>query len=553
MAQLAANQKLGIIRKLTPAQVSDKRICAVIHPVKFVHSGPLTPSPAAAAAMAGHGPEADRALAAACADEADDIVVALAARLRADPAAVPHEALEAEIASRKTVTKIRVCVNGHEMTKKYLHAAPLSFVTFAKLIAPCTPGAVVGKTDGHAFFYVVEYAEASKRFFCYEYDSDVYVQDRLGMGYGDSCALASALSAVLCEIVVLRTGAACESYMDDVVNVAPFAGSDAATAESAAATQAVVREVMAEANVPEALSKRALGRDVVVLGRVVDTVAGRVRLPRASARKYALHLFVVRRLLESADPRLRAAVTTASVSSLSGKLGWWAESLLRARTHLGGIIKAATSGISLANLSRAVLEDLRWWEKTWSAGALAPEVLLDAAAGVVRLVHVGAGGVDGAEEEESLAAARGGRRPRVVAGDAGDPGGGAVCGREAVYLQWTPEEAVEHSDWRELRVTLEALRRFGPSWAPPPGAPPARVLLLMDNLGNVFSINRGRARRDVVTTLISELYDVAEAHGISFCAAWLPRECNTVPDALSKAATPGEAAAVAARLGLRLI
>ena len=542
-AQLEKNAKLGVTTELSASEIADIRRCAVISPVRPVIKGKLVPSPAAVAALALDGPDADIALAAAVAAQADEIVARVVLLAETNAEAPPHLMLEQALAESRDATtlKVRACVNGHDLSE-YIHDASFSYVAFDDIAAMCTEGAVIGKIDGKSFFYIVPYATAAKRFLCIEYAERVWVQNRLSMGACDSPALGSALSALICEIVSLRTGAFIRAYIDDILNVSP------AGLEQGAAVQVVVREVMKAANVPESLEKAALGTNVPVLGRVIDSVAMTVSLPRASVFAYMMHLAIVRRLLMSSSARARLAVTTANIMSLNGKLGWWSRALLRARCHLGGVIAAATSGTSVAALRVPIIADLTWWETTWATGALATEVLLQptADAHIICLSGGGADDVGGAD-----AAARGGAR-RVTT-DAGDHGGGAIFRDEALYLEWSREEKEKPSDWREARMTLEAVRHWAPFWAASSGGKPARVLLLMDHLGNVFGINRGRARRAEATALIADIYAVAEEFNIFFTAAWIPREANLGADALSKCKSNDEALDVARDLGKRLV
>jgi hypothetical protein len=533
MAQLEANASVGVLRELSAAEINDKRFCAVISPVKPVFKGPLKPSAAAAAALEAGYEEGGAALAAAVAADADAIVAAAHARLDALPGVAPHVVLEQVLGEFKAVEKVRACVDGHALGE-FIHSASFQYVTFDELLAECVHGATVAKADGRSFFYVVPYAERAKRLLCIEYGGRVWVQERLAMGYKDSPALASALSALVCEIVTLRTGAFIRAYIDDFITI----GVDGVT-ES---TQIVLREVLASANIPEATEKAACGTDTVVLGRVFDTVRDAVYLTRRATYGYMMHAAIVRRLLAPGMPRAVASITAANISSLAGKLGWWARATWRGRCHVGAVIKAATHGASVAALRGALVADLSWWEAAWTEGKLAPELILDATRPTV-LVRVQGGGAD---EDATAAAARGGR---AVASDAGDPGGGAIWGAEALYIQWRGDEAHAHSDWREARVSLAVLERWGAHFGAPAGEPPRRVLLLMDNLGNVYSINRGRARSARVTALISSMYDLAERHNFVFAAAWVPREVNLAADAISKCATAGEARAVCARLG----
>jgi hypothetical protein len=535
----------GVLTKLTPAEIADKSICAVISPSKIVVQGKLKPSDAAREALealAAEAPGAHELLVAAVSADADEIVEALRFLVAARPADAPHLLLEEVLDARKDVLKVRACCNGRPLGE-HIHSASFSYTTFDEVVAQCARGSVLGKADGHSFFYVVGYADHVKRFLCVDILGDVYAQDRMSMGVKDSPLLASGLSAFICEIVTLRTAAYVTSYIDDIMNAAM-------TPESGAATQAVVLETMAAANVPEARAKRMLGTATPILGRVVDTVAGVTRLPHATVRAYAMHFFIVRRLLADADPRLQAAVTTASVSSLSGKLSWWSGALLRARCHLGGLIKAANGDVALAAVRGAVGADLLWWEQTWASGKLSAEVILFDSAPTC-LVHVRGGGVDEPDTAASaVAAARG--APRTAATDAGQPGGGAICNGDAFYFKWATDTD-PHSDYRETLTMLLLMRHKAGEWAGVRGAPPVRVLYQTDNFGNVFSINYGRARRAPVSALIDEMYDIAEQHNFVFAAAWLPREANTGPDALSKCESAAEARAVAGRLGLKFV
>jgi len=548
IAQLEENARLGITRELTPEEIADKSVCAVIAPVRPVIKGKIVPSAEAAAALLREDPTAATAVAAAAAQQADQLVAAVAEKLRAmtpdEVQSSPHAALDQVLADAKGhgSIKVRACVNGHDLST-YIHDASFSYLSLDEILAACTPGATIGKTDGQAFFYVVPYAAAAKRYLCIEYAGRVWVQERLSMGLCDSPALASALSAILCEIVAGRTGAFVRAYLDDILNVSPTGG------EHGKVVQDAILQAMADANIPESTHKRALGECIPVLGRVIDTVRGTVSLPRPTMYAYLLHIAIVRRLLSSDDPAIRSTVTTANISSLSGKLGWWARSLLRARTKLGGVIKAATSGASVAALRAPIIADLHWWEFTFATGKLAAEVTIHPTTDTA-IIRLSGGGADDPRAESHIPAAK---RRSHLASDAGDHGGGAIFGDQAIHLTWTPYEAQQPSDHREARMTLEAVRTWAHLWSTDGTAQPRQVLLLMDNLGNVFNINCGRARRPEVMHIISQIYDVAESNNIVFIAAWLPREANLAADALSKCKSTQEAAQVASKLGLCLL
>lgn len=145
-----------------------------------------------------------------------------------------------------------------------------------------------------------------------------------------------------------------------------------------------------------------------------------------------------------------------------------------------------------------------------------------------------------------------------MASDASDCGGGAIFRDMAIFTPFTDEETKRHSEYREALLTLECFKKWAKpmsegtgDWAKPSSKRPQRptmVIVLTDNLGNVFSINKGRARTPAVTAIIAEIYEIAERHNIFFVAAWLPREANLGPDALSKCKTRAEALVVANQL-----
>ena len=127
-----------------------------------------------------------------------------------------------------------------------------------------------------------------------------------------------------------------------------------------------------------------------------------------------------------------------------------------------------------------------------------------------------------------------------------DDGSGAA-GREVVYHSVEPSERGWAADSLALKAPVEALRLNGAQWRG------RFVVFLMDNLGNVARINKGRAERGTrAHALLSELYALADQFNIDFVALWLPRAANQLLDAFSKCRTDSEIESWAASRGLRL-
>ena len=110
----------------------------------------------------------------------------------------------------------------------------------------------------------------------------------------------------------------------------------------------------------------------------------------------------------------------------------------------------------------------------------------------------------------------------------------------------------EGDDWDsgslELRPHLEALRRCAASWRN------CVVVLLSDNIGNSYRLNKGNARFGTrAHRLLAEIYALVDAHDIELLALWLPRAANATLDALSKCRSYDEARAWASAAGCNLL
>ena len=76
------------------------------------------------------------------------------------------------------------------------------------------------------------------------------------------------------------------------------------------------------------------------------------------------------------------------------------------------------------------------------------------------------------------------------------------------------------------------------------------LIILMDAKAAVRSLLHGRASHPRVRELVRAIYHLASAHSFWFVVAWLPRELNQRPDALTKAVDDAAALAVCTTLGL---
>lgn len=118
------------------------------------------------------------------------------------------------------------------------------------------------------------------------------------------------------------------------------------------------------------------------------------------------------------------------------------------------------------------------------------------------------------------------------AGAAGAPGNAG----DEIMFRATSRADDDSSGTVELAPWLAVLERHG-------AALRGKFLVMMgDNLGNMYRVNRGRIRRGTrAHAMLMNLYDLAAEHEINFLALWLPRAANQYLDAISKCRTLAEA------------
>lgn len=414
--------------------------------------------------------------------------------------------------------KKRMVFGGH-LLKPYIHKASFAYSGIPSILEHHETGDEYGKADASNFFYCGAYSPRSRPYLCCSFPglggTGVAQFERWIMGAPDSPLCASLLSSLVVFIARLRAGDdRLVAYMDDFLWAVPAGGDPARLRDALVHTLRV-------GNIPENVRKRVeAGKSTELLGLVFRSDADMLELPARKQFKYMVHAFTVVMLLR--DARMRGAVSKDSLLSLAGRLQWWCCAAAYGRPHLGGLYAAAKMPARSAAMAARVLENLTWWETRWLSGTLTGQILINPRKRT--FIRVCGGAAD--------------RKLRVFEADAGEPGGGAVCDGKAVYVPFGPNERTKSSQWREARVILELFEVAGPSLEG------ACVLVLTDNLGNVFNFMKGSCKAREVTKMIQTIYDIGERHGITWVVSWLPRECNQTADAISKCATRAEAAAL---------
>ncbi|MEI7447001.1 MAG: hypothetical protein WCK28_19085 [Burkholderiales bacterium] len=282
---------------------------------------------------------------------------------------------------------------------------------------------------------------------------------------------------------------------------------------------------------PAAARGKRLGRDFDSSG------GGTWQLPRETAYRYGVHLFLVRALL--ARPETRAACAGKTAEVLAGKLQWWAACSAMGSGRLGALYALASAnayhGGELAAKATSAAGDLDWWATRITHGAMPPLRALHptTVVGYVAVSDASDYAVGGAVRPRNLPWSSGlafYRRLDVI--DAGAP----IVAREMLGVELA------------VRLYFFAVSSRGE-------APSRLVLLGSDNGAVAAALGSGRLKRDArggstgrdsLARTLQELEDRA----VTALTTCLPREANRLADAISYSRTIAEAREAARRWGV---
>ncbi len=116
--------------------------------------------------------------------------------------------------------------------------------------------------------------------------------------------------------------------------------------------------------------------------------------------------------------------------------------------------------------------------------------------------------------------------------------------REALHGLLTDQQRSWAIDAQELLPVVALCKRYGPTWGG------RTVAFSTDNASNAYNLNAGKAASPNTRRLLSTIYACADTYRFHALGLWLPREYNTLCDALSKCATFSHACSVAGSRGL---
>jgi hypothetical protein len=472
--------------------------------------------------------------------------------------AKPADAAAAAHAAQLNEPKLRMCHSGHGLSEELL-VGSFTMPTSTHLLETAAPASHMFCADMSNWYFAIMVGLAALYAHYVTWKGKFYLHLRMSMGLSPSAVVASIASAFIVYLAMRYGASALYNYIDDLLGLAR-------TRERAQRDQELLHRaanVVAPGGLAEQKTRNPAPTQVA-LGLHYDFPQGTLSVSHDKLFSYAVHLFYVHACLSSADFRLRMAVTTPSLVSLTGKLGFLCTQVPLGRIHMRSLYAhSAQRQPPAAHFREQIVQDLSWWQGRMLAGTL-PVTHFFSADSPPDLVHVcGGREVDNTAGPERLApegperlapegpraAAGGGARDTpVMRSDAGDGGAAAIFEGKVVYRSFTPQERTDSSDVREAAIVQDAAKALGPQWRG------KRVVFVLDHSGNCDNINKGNCKGSKrVRDIIDWLYNHAEEHGYTFVAMWAPRESNSAADAISKCDDAGAAARVCAGLGLTLV
>jgi hypothetical protein len=385
-----------------------------------------------------------------------------------------------------------------------------------ELLVGATRKSLLARHDAVDFFYSISLSLLGRALTCLAFKDPrtgrlrVFQLLVLCMGQSSAPAVAELVSSLVALIANARgaaqgTCAGWAALCDDFIAVAEEGDLRRASE--------ILLQLMTEVGITESEKKRVWGSQGECLGKSFDLGKGMVCVPPARLHRYLVNLHVALEALKSDNSTVRAAVTKDMLARITGTLAWIAETTISGALHLGGLYAVTARGKSIQRCRERVIDDLQWWADEAAAGRLRTELALGESP-----VHTGSV-------------------------DASDVALGAVTPEGALWRALEPVERAMSSTRRELRACEMLLQERGPA------IEGSTLVVTMDSLSAVLSINKGRLKGKGGTRDLRRLYALMERHRVHVVALWIPREYNRKPDAVSKCASLADFNAWAAARG----
>ena len=389
----------------------------------------------------------------------------------------------------------------------HLHIPTFKYETLAQLHQWAELHDYVFTLDLKSGYHHLDMAEDAWTYLGFEWRGTYYCFTQCPFGLATACwAFSKLIKAVLHHFRL--QGVRCTGYIDDSL----WLHQDPVRLK---AIQVAVLKLMADLGFIVNMTKSQLEifHEAPYLGMLVDLQAGVMRV--SPEKRQAVLQLIKRGLL------LQHRLHVRELAGIKGKLiaMQWAfghVAFLYTKS-MDRDIAASASWNSHIRLSRDTVDELQFWLVQFDRFNGTKSIFPPAR--VHHTVHMDAAGPS----------------------DVSVGGWGAWMKHNGEHVtargHWTADEfatIVQHpsSTWMELKAVMYALQSFG-RMVPMQNT---TVMLITDSY-NAFSVlQHGRAKADLSVTVARDIHAHCFANGVTLMAEWVPREDNTVADALSKCA-----------------
>jgi hypothetical protein len=411
-----------------------------------------------------------------------------------------NEALRAAGSSK--VVKARLCVDLSVTINKFIAELPFQYPPVDELLEHLEPDGWLCKVDYRRCFFNIPLHPDMYGYVGVSWEDKLWEATRVvfGITLGPHAAsIFTAETALVCR----SRGIPGSIYVDDNAITGP-------TEQVCLARRTQALVIMHRAGWPVAEDK--LGEDrpaqrLAYRGVVFDTRARTLSIPVPRLEATA------RRVKEALAIPEKGTLQVRRFKQILGRLEWINQVLPTGRARTKRLYAALPYGaennwkLHLKALARA---DLDWWraflELACTQGGLCQWARFDVPLQECPLV-------------------------RIFSDASGEMGFGSVAGDLVLAGTWQSAEAVKErsSGWKELvpiRLMLECLA--------PTLAEGTVVVVTTDNAGNAFAINNGKADSQELFEQLVPILDLAAQYRLRLVGDWVPREFNTLNDALSR-------------------
>lgn len=405
--------------------------------------------------------------------------------------------------------KSRLCLNGAWRLNDLIPPWPYSHENVSHAVGLLTPGCYAAKIDLSAMFHQLFLAPVVRQYLGFaapgqattnvdsasQASSISFFQYLVVVfGLSDSPAVCNTLSGWISSVLTSR-GIPNVVYTDDFLIIG---ATQSECQRNVDATLALLAQLGWLVNLKKCVPPTQL---LEFLGVTIDTVACTLSI---HPDRIQVILDEIHSLL---DPT--ASVTAHDLESMAGRLDWVSHVMPVGRPFIYNF-RAAARHVSRRNpvtlINDKLRADLIWWRTRLST------MLYSGSPAWSRVYFCGPPCI-----------------VRSFSDASGVQGFGIICCGIAIRGTWTPSTlSIKSIGYKELLPLLIILRLFRFKLQ-------NRVLVFStDNVSAAFALNKGSSSSPFMTELLREIYLLAEECNIGLLGDHIPREYNTVTDAMSK-------------------